>query len=104
EKGEFDLHGIGDEVTLVISFSGFESRQVRVGGQNGWLSIGLKHATSSLDEVQIIAYGTTTKRLNTGDVTTVTSKEIEEQPISKPILALEGRVPGMFIAQTGGLP
>ena len=103
EKGEFDLKGIGDAETLVISFSGFETRQITVHGKDGW-QIVLSRSNSQLDQVQVIAYGTTTERLSTGDVTTVTSKEIEEQPVNNPLLALEGRVPGLFITQANGLP
>jgi len=44
----------------------------------------------------IIGYGTTTRRLSTGSVDKVSTAEIEEQPVSNPILALEGRVPGLF--------
>jgi TonB-linked SusC/RagA family outer membrane protein len=102
-KGMFLLKNIPVDAVLEISFTGYQKRQVKVNA-SGSTEIVLKISTSSLDEVQIIAYGTTTKRLNTGDVTTVTSQEIERQPVSNPILALEGRVPGMFIQQLGGLP
>jgi TonB-linked SusC/RagA family outer membrane protein len=103
EKGEFDLKGIGDAETLVISFSGFETRKITVHGKDGW-QIVLSRSNSQLDQVQVIAYGTTTERLNTGNVTTVTSKDIEQQPVSNPLLALEGRVPGLLITQSNGLP
>jgi TonB-linked SusC/RagA family outer membrane protein len=102
-KGMFLLKNIPVDAVLEISFTGYQKRQVKVNA-SGSTEIVLKISTSSLDEVQIIAYGTTTKRLNTGDVTTVTSHEIEEQPVSNPLLALEGRVPGMLITQLSGLP
>ncbi|MBO9572445.1 MAG: SusC/RagA family TonB-linked outer membrane protein, partial [Chitinophagaceae bacterium] len=34
----------------------------------------------------------------------VTAKDIENQPINNPILALQGRVPGMTITQANGIP
>jgi TonB-linked SusC/RagA family outer membrane protein len=68
------------------------------------LLVNLKTKTSQLDDVQIIAYGTTTRRLNTGNVSTVGSQEISEQPVASPLEALEGRVPGLFIAQSTGMP
>ncbi|MEJ0082007.1 MAG: hypothetical protein WDM78_13905 [Puia sp.] len=43
--------------------------------------------------MQVIAYGTTTRRLGTGDVSMVKSEVISEQPVSNPLAALEGRVP-----------
>jgi len=53
--------------------------------------------------VQVIAYGTTTRRLSTGDVSTVRAADIEKQPVSNPLLALQGRIPGLQITQASGL-
>jgi TonB-linked SusC/RagA family outer membrane protein len=103
EKGEFDLKGIGDGATLVISFSGYEARQINVHGKDSW-QIVLSRSNSQLDQVQVIAYGTTTERYATGDVTTITSKDIEEQPVSNVLAAIEGRVPGLLITQYSGMP
>src|ERR1700722_9885555 len=102
-KGEFDLKNIDDNATLVISFTGYVNSEIKLNSDKD-ISVILVRSTSKLDQVQIIAYGTTTQRLNTGDVSTVTSKEIEEQPVSNPLEALEGRVPGLYITQTTGLP
>ena len=41
--------------------------------------------------VVIQAYGTTTQRLSTGNIATVTAAEIERQPVMNPIEALEGK-------------
>jgi TonB-dependent starch-binding outer membrane protein SusC len=103
EKGDFELKGVGENATIVISFSGFESRQLKFGGQSG-VTVVLTRSNSQLDQVQVIAYGTTTRRLNTGNVGTVTSEDIEKQPVNNPLLALEGRVPGLFVTQSSGLP
>ncbi|SRR5579862_4488916 len=102
-KGEFDLKNVDDQATLIISYTGYVNKEIRLDGSTDILVV-LIHGTSQLDQVQVIAYGTTTQRLRTGDVTTVTSKEIEEQPVSNPLEALEGRVPGLVITQSTGLP
>ena len=39
-----------------------------------------------------------------GDVTTITSKDIENQPVDNVLEALQGRVAGLQITQTTGLP
>lgn len=62
-----------------------------------FLQIRLAESTSVLDEIQLIAYGTTTKRLSTGNVTTVRGEDIERQPVLNPLLALQGLVPGLRI-------
>jgi TonB-dependent SusC/RagA subfamily outer membrane receptor len=101
-NGDFALPGVKDNAVLVISYTGYTSKQLKVNGNNA-IAVFLDKSHSLLDEVQIIAYGTTTVRLNTGDISTVTNKVIEEQPISNPLEALEGRMPGVYIQQTSGV-
>ncbi len=102
-NGEFDLKNVNDNATLLVSFTGYTHQEINLTGQNS-VNVKLIHSNSPLDQVQIIAYGTTTQRLSTGDVTTVTAKEIEQQPISNPLAALEGRVAGLVVIQTTGAP
>jgi TonB-dependent SusC/RagA subfamily outer membrane receptor len=59
---------------------------------------------TELDQVQIIGYGKTTRRLNTGNVTTIKAADIERQPVANVLAALQGQVPGLFISQNTGLP
>jgi len=102
-NGIFMLKDVGDNATLVISFTGCMPREVKVNGRDE-IVVHMTVSTSPLDKVQVIAYGSTTQRYTTGSVTTVTSKEIEQQPVSDPLQALEGRVPGLFITQSNGIP
>ncbi len=90
--------------TLVISSVGFLSRDIKIDQANAIVNIQLHINNSSLDEVQIIAYGTTSQRVSTGNVVTVNNKEIALQPVSNPLAALQGRVPGMVITQNTGVP
>jgi len=89
-----------------VSFVGYQraEEQIDVKEMRQVVTIGLKPATTHLDEVQVIAYGQTTQRLSTGDVTKVNSGDIEQQPVTNSLAALEGRVPGMFITQGSGMP
>ncbi|HEX4849953.1 MAG TPA: TonB-dependent receptor plug domain-containing protein, partial [Puia sp.] len=63
----------------------------------------VKMRVSAIDEVQVIAYGTTTKRFNIGNVATVKAADIEKQPVQNPLLALQGRVPGVVVTQMTGI-
>ena len=101
-KGDFTLKDVNDDKTLVISFTGYSSKEYKANSSS--FNITLVRSNNPLDQVQIIAYGFTTQRLSTGDVSTVTSKEIEQQPVSNPLAAMEGRVPGLVITQTTGVP
>lgn len=100
--GSFRLHDIKRGSTLLISSIGFETRELPVKGAS--VQIKLNVVVNDLDETVVIAYGTTTKRLSTGNVSAIDRKEIASQPVTNPLAALIGRVPGMFITQNTGVP
>lgn len=101
--GSFSLKDIDENSVLEISYVGFETQVISLKGKNS-IVIYLNPKNSILDETVVIAYGTTTNRFSTGNVSKVKANEIERQPVTNPLLALQGRVPGLFITQTSGLP
>ena len=103
KDGNFEIYQVPPNAVLVISFTGYADKEIKVNSKD-FISIVLSISANPLDAIQVIAYGTVSKRLNTGNVTTVKAADIEKQPVSNPLLALEGRVPGMFITQSTGLP
>lgn len=102
-QGRFTLNNVDPNATLEISFVGHETQLLSVKGKTVF-TVALGQKVGTLDETVVIAYGTTTKRLNTGNVSSVKASEIERQPVNNPLLALQGRVPGMEIIQSTGLP
>jgi TonB-linked SusC/RagA family outer membrane protein len=101
-KGFFHLKDIDDNTILEISFIGYETTSFRAGHING--AVSLKKITTKLEEVVINkGYYTTTQKLNTGSSVQITSKELERQPLTNPISALQGLVPGMYIKQSSGV-
>ncbi len=88
---------------MVISSVGFGTKEIAVNGNNV-VAVSLAINNSPLDEVQIIAYGVTSQRLATGNVSTVKGEDIAKQPVSNPLAALAGRIPGMFITQSIRVP
>jgi TonB-dependent starch-binding outer membrane protein SusC len=103
KEGDFLLKGIDENAVLVISSIGYDKQEFFLKGKT-FITFQLKVSSVNLDEVQIIGYGQTTKRLNTGNVSTVKSVDIEKQPVNNPLLALAGRVTGMELTQKNGLP
>ena len=101
--GYFELKNVEAYDALVITGVGFQTREIAVANRTSF-DITLPVLVGELDEAVVIAYGTTTKRLNTGNVGRVTSKEIENQPVSNPLSALQGRVAGLLITQSSGVP
>ena len=102
-NGEFILKNVPPDAVLQISSIGYSAEEIKVQGRV-MITVLLKILVSNLDETVVIAYGTTTKRLNTGSVGRVTAEEISRQPVSNPLATLQGRVPGMVVTQSNGVP
>ncbi|GAA3945827.1 TonB-dependent receptor [Chitinophaga oryziterrae] len=101
ESGNFSLAAIPENASLVISYTGFETIELSIKGQKKILAV-LKKNISELDATIIQGYGTTTRRLNTGNIGRITAEEIERQPVMNPLLALQGKIAGLDINQKNG--
>ena len=101
-EGEFRIPAEEGDV-LVFEYLGYGDLEIVVGSQDE-LQVVMEPKEDRLDDVVLIGYGKTSQRKNTGSVTTVTSETLESQPVSNPILALQGTVPGLFITQAVGKP
>jgi TonB-linked SusC/RagA family outer membrane protein len=93
------------DITAVLLFSyvGMIGEEVAVNGRSE-INVTLMESVAALDQVKVIAYGTTTQRTTTGNVSTVNSETIQKQPITNLMQALIGQVPGLLVKQTSGLP
>ncbi len=104
EKGQFEIKNAPVNAVLQVSYLGYTRQEISAEGEKG-VTIRMVVATNKLDEAQVIAYdGRTTQRFSTSVQTTIKGEDIAKQPVSNVLEALEGRVPGLFITQTSGLP
>lgn len=103
EQGQFVIDVPTQNSVLLFSRIGYHPIEA-VARFNSEMQISMKEDVSELDEVQVIAYGKTTKRYNLGSVTTIKSEDIEKQPVTNPLATLQGRVPGLVVTGTSGLP
>jgi len=89
--------------TLVFSFLGFVTQIIPI-DDNTEINVQLKEDITQLDVVTLNAgYYSVKEKESTGNIVKVTEKEIEQQPISNPLAALQGRVSGVEITQTSGV-
>ncbi|RAJ76777.1 TonB-linked SusC/RagA family outer membrane protein [Chitinophaga dinghuensis] len=102
EKGLFTLKNVEENDVLVFSSIGFQKVSVTVSRLRVLFNVALPPATSELDQAVVQAYGITSKRLTTGNITKITAKDIERQPVLNPLLALQGHAPGLLVTQTSG--
>ncbi|MBN9383882.1 MAG: SusC/RagA family TonB-linked outer membrane protein [Chitinophagaceae bacterium] len=103
-SGDFILPDVEGNTVLLISYTGYQPREIRWNG-NSTFNITLTVAPVSLQDVVVNkGYYNIKKQYNTGNVSIVKGEEIQRQPVSDPMMALEGRVPGLYISQTSGIP
>jgi TonB-linked SusC/RagA family outer membrane protein len=92
----------GDEIE--ISYIGFQSSSFIVKKDEHFHNVILSVIPSKLNEIQIIGYGTVSKKLNTGSVSTLNASDISDQPIVNLLSAVSGRVAGVNVQTSNGLP
>ncbi len=103
EEGYFELKGIDEKATFIISGVGFETLEFKIKG-NADLNIVVKTEVKSLDGVIINkGYYSTTQKLNTGSVSKVGAETIEKQPVPNFLAALQGTMSGVNIKQKSGI-
>jgi len=104
-NGNFAITVADENTVIVFSFIGYETLEITAKDMPKNGVIALKPTQTNLQEVVVSkGYYSVKQRENTGSVSVVTGDDIRKQPVADPIMALEGRVPGMYIAQTSGMP
>jgi TonB-linked SusC/RagA family outer membrane protein len=105
--GEFKLGAEFENGTYVleVTYIGYEKliREIKLPDLQITVIV-MKKSVSVLDEVQYTAYSNTSMRYNTGDITTISGKEIARNPVPNVLEALQGRVAGMLVSQQTGVP
>lgn len=99
--GKYVLQNVQQGAVLVFSFIGYESTEVLVGNETV-IKVSLKESVSSLDEVVVIGYGSTTKKEITGAVTSLKTKDFNGGTFTDPMGLVQGKVAGLTISQPNG--
>lgn len=90
--------------TLIFSFIGYKTIELMVGTQTE-INISMAEDVASLREVVVNAgYWEVTEERQTGSISRVTAKDIDKQPVANLLMAIQGRMPGVVITQTSGVP
>ncbi|MCB9270169.1 MAG: hypothetical protein H6561_11425 [Lewinellaceae bacterium] len=82
-------------VILEVSFIGYETQRVAVNSASGMLTITLEDATTQLNEVVVVGYGTSRKEELTGAVSKLQSDKLEQVPLASVEQTLQGNVAGL---------
>jgi TonB-linked SusC/RagA family outer membrane protein len=103
ENGEFILQGVPANEVLEFTSVGYDKEEVAL-RKRSFIAVTMKLAVSMLDEAVVMAYGKTSRRFNTGSIGKVSSEEIAQQPVGDPLATLHGKVPGLVVTQSSGVP
>ncbi len=101
--GNYSLSNVPPGSTLVFSFVGMKSQEVRYTGQTT-LNITLTEETIGLDEVVAIGYGSVKKSNLTTSISSIGGEAIENRPITSVSEAFAGQLAGVIAQQKNGVP
>ena len=101
--GQYNIEVPSDETVLVFSFIGYQRQEVRVGSKTE-INILLKSATTGLDEVVVVGYGTMKKSDLTGSVVSISEDKLKSTISTNIDQAMQGRVAGVQVTQNSGQP
>ena len=98
--GNFQLDVPGNG-TLVVSYVGYQDKEVAVGGRAALGQITLSSDENMLEQVVVVGYGTQKKADLTGSVAIVNAEEMKRVSNSNISTMLEGKVAGVQITSDG---
>jgi TonB-linked SusC/RagA family outer membrane protein len=101
-NGRYTISVAGD-ATLVFSFIGMKAHEEAVAGR-ATINAALEVEAKRLDDVVVVAYGTTTKERFTGSVAVIKNEKLVKGETSNVTKALEGAVAGVQISSSTGQP
>ena len=98
--GNYKINAANGE-TLSFSYVGYATKSIAVSGATVNVSM---QPDNALDEVVVVAYGTSTKEAFTGSASVISANELLTRNVTSPIAAIEGRTTGVQFTSTNGQP
>ncbi len=101
-NGNFSIT-VGDDATLVISYTGFVTQEIAVSNQTV-IAVTMATDVARLSEVVVTGYSTQRKANLTGSVGVVSAAELEGRTFTNASQVLHGKISGVWINQNSGEP
>lgn len=101
-NGNFTLK-VSNQSTLVVSYIGYSSLEVKVGSQSK-ITIKLKESARNLDEIVVVGYGSVRKSDATGAVDVIKSSDFNKGTVTTPDMLLNGHIAGVQVTPGNGQP
>ena len=90
-------------VNLEISSAGFQAQTVSTDGNN-LATVTLQKSVATLDDVVVVGYATQRRRDITSSVSSVSGRQLKDNPLSSAAEAMQGRLAGVQVVQSEGAP
>ncbi len=94
--GTFKIDVPDGNAVLVISSTGYVSKEVTVGNQSV-INVVLQNDIQALEEVVVVGYGERKKSDVTGSMVSVGSAELNQRPVANALQGIQGRAAGVDI-------
>lgn len=98
--GNYVLNNVPGNATLSYNYIGMLPQEIVVNGRSV-INVTLKEDAQQLEEVVVIGYGSAKAKDLTAPIDVVKEKEFVNVPTSSPMAALQGKVPGVNIINSG---
>lgn len=102
-EGYFELTVPEGADKIAVSFIGFTTKRIILNGQTTF-SVQLDLDVESLEEVVVIGYGQNTKKAVSTSVSSVSAKDLRDQPVISLDEAIASKMAGVQVSQTSGAP
>ena len=99
DGGAFSISAKTGDV-ISFTFMGFETKTITVGAASNY-KVSITEASTSLKEVVLVGYGTTTRKTLSSAITSVKPEELNKGAIADVGQLLQGKVAGMNISASG---
>lgn len=99
-SGRFSIAASPGE-TITLTYVGMNPQSFKVTNATQNTNVTMEEGISDLNQVVVTGYKSERKKDLTGAVSIVNMAEIKNIPTSSPMLALQGRVPGLYISTDG---
>lgn len=104
DDGSFEIQIPSYKSTLVISFTGFISREIILSEGENAITVQLKEENKTLDEVVVVGYGSQKKGSLTGAVSSINGAALVKSSTPNVSNTLVGRVAGVIANNRSGRP
>ncbi len=94
---------VPSDATIVYSFIGMKTIKEVVNGRTT-IDVSMTSDSEIVDEVMVVAYGSTTKEAYTGSAQVVEAEVIENRPVTSFEKALQGTTAGLQVTSSSGQP